>query len=337
MSSLAFPSLSMSLSMSLSTSLSTSLSLLPDAVADAARHLNLDAFGAERRPRPVPATGRPLPRLALVLGSGGVKSSAGLGVARVLEQAGAVFGALVALGRGVDHAQRIATTLWSPEITGRPRRRGWLELGAPRMAGFDEHFALRDDGAILERMHSAFGDRHLEELAIPMSVVATCARSGERVVLTEGRVVDALRATVALPMLFAPWPVQGRLLMDGSVCDPLPLDAAIHAQRTLAVGFECPMPKRIDRPGRMVARIASALTNNVLHARIAAADPARCHVMLLEPEKRVGLFDTERMPELVALGEMKARQWLESGAPAGGQVPTIQPLALPLPAIPLAA
>jgi NTE family protein len=276
------------------------------------------------------APSRP-PRLALVIGSGGVKSIAGLGVARALaaagqrpelvvgSSAGAIFGAFIARGDGFDEAQRTATTLWSRELTSRHRMRSWVELGVPGLAGFDERFALRDDRLILERMQRAFGDIHLEELATPLAVVATCAASGSRVVIRRGRLVDALRATVALPFLFAPWPVEGRLLLDGSLCDPLPLGVAAEAgaQRTVAVGFDCPMPTRINRPGRLATRVISALTNNVMHAHIAAADPLRNHVMLLQPATRVGLFDTHRMAELVALGESQARAWIEAGMPVG--------------------
>lgn len=254
------------------------------------------------------------PRLALVLGSGGVKSIAGLGLAQALQaqglrpdlivgsSAGAVFGALIARGDRAEDAVQTATRLWSRDITGRHRKRGWAALAAPRLAGFDEHFSLRDDSLINERLRQAFGDQRLEDLATPLQVVATDARSGASVLIQQGRIVDALRATVALPFLFAPWPIDGRLLIDGSVSDPLPLAAAAHAETTVALGFECPMPRRVDRASRLATRLLSALTNNLMHARMAAADASRCHVLLLQPEARVGLFDTHAMPAMVALG-----------------------------------
>jgi NTE family protein len=276
-----------------------------------------------------------VPRLALVLGSGGVKSIAGLGVAQALAEhalkpdlivgssAGAVFGALIARGDSAEDAVQTATRLWSREITGRHRKRGWAEMAAPRLAGFDEHFSLRDDSLILQRMQQAFGDQRLEDLATPLHVVATDARSGVAVVITRGRIVDALRATVALPFLFAPWEIDGRLLMDGSVADPLPLGVAAHAQATVAMGFECPMPRHVDRPSRLATRLLSALTNNVMHARIAAADPARCHVLLLQPERRVGLFDTHEMPALVALGRRHGQPLAARLATSRTGVPTL--------------
>jgi NTE family protein len=80
------------------------------------------------------------PRFAVVLGSGGVRSIAALGMVEVLTReglvpdllvgcsAGAMFGALVASGHRADEAVRIATTLWSPELT---QQRRWSAI--PRM------------------------------------------------------------------------------------------------------------------------------------------------------------------------------------------------------------
>jgi NTE family protein len=265
------------------------------------------------QPIPFPVS-HPGPQLALVVGSGGVKSAAALGLAQALHEqglrpdlvvgcsAGAVFGALIARGDEHHHAVEIATRLWTREITGRRRWGAMAALAAPGLCGFDEHFALRDDGLILQRLRAAFGDQRLEELPTPLRVMACDARTGQAVVLRSGRIVDALRATVALPMLFAPWPVQGQLLMDGSVSDPLPVQVAQDAQATVALGFECPMPKQVNRPARLVARSFSALTNSLLHARLAASDPRSCHVLLMKPAQRVGLFDTHQMPALIHQG-----------------------------------
>ncbi len=262
---------------------------------------------------------RASPQLALVIGSGGVKSIAGLGLLQALQaqhlhpdllvgcSAGAVFAAFIACGDSVAVALEKATQLWSREITSRHRHRAWGQMLAPALTGFSEQFALRDDSLILDRMQRAFGDQLLEDLPLPLHVVATCAQSGQAVVVKTGRVVDALRATVALPFLFAPWAVDGRLLMDGSMSDPLPLAAAAHARTIVALGFECPMPKRMTGPGRLATRVVSALTNNLMHAHIAAADPERCHVLLPVLDRRVGLFDTHEMPALVALGRQQGQ------------------------------
>lgn len=266
------------------------------------------------------------PRLALVLGSGGVKSVAALGVAQVLEEAGlkpdlivgcsagAIFGSLVAAGHSAAECLHLAQSLWSRDVTSRRRPRAMLELAqaalAPVGSGghsrFAERFALRDDRLIGQRLQQAFGDLRLQDLPITMKVNATDAESGNAVLLDSGPVCDALRASVALPFLFAPHRVGGRLLVDGSLCDPLPLGAAQAAHVVLALGFEVPSPRTVAGPTRLATRITAGLTNNLMHAQIARhAGPNR--ITLLPPlPRRIGLFETEAIPELVALGRTAA-------------------------------
>ncbi len=259
---------------------------------------------------------KPAPRFAIVLGSGGVRSIAALGMVEVLSReglapdlivgcsAGAMFGALIAAGHSADEAVRVATTLWSADVT---RKRRWLAVPQmlwPRLTRFDADFALRDDSPVMQRLEQAFGDVHIEDLRTTLRVTATDAASGERVVLRQGNLVQALRASIALPFMFAPVHINGRRLVDGFVSDPLPVSAATDAQAVLALGFESPMPRRIDGPTRLLAQVTSALTNNLMQARLAHAGEGGMRLLSIVPrlERRVGLFDTQAMPYLVDAG-----------------------------------
>jgi NTE family protein len=96
--------------------------------------------------------------------------------------------------------------------------------------------------------------------------------------------------------------------VDGSVCDPLPLGAAAHARVVLGLGFEVPAPSAVTGPTRLATRVTATLTNNLMRARIAAhAGPGRITV-LPTLGRRVGLFDTSVMPDLVELGRRVARE-----------------------------
>ena len=256
------------------------------------------------------------PRFAIVLGSGGVRSVAALGMVDVLMReglapdlvvgcsAGAMFGALIAAGHNALEAVRIATTLWSAELTQKKRWCAIPQMLWPRLGKFTADFALRDDRLIMQRLDQAFGDLRIEDLRLPLRVTTTCAATGERVVLREGSVVQALRASIALPFMFAPVHIGGRRLMDGFIADPLPVSAAADATAVLALGFESPMPRRVDGPSRMLAQVTSALTNNLMQARLAEAKVSGARVLSIVPrlERRVGLFDTAAMPYLVDAG-----------------------------------
>jgi NTE family protein len=256
------------------------------------------------------------PGLALVLGSGGVRSIAALGMFEVLARegitpnllvgcsAGAMFGALMALGHSPTQAVQVATMLWTAEVARKRRWRAIPEMLWPRMGRFDEDFSLRDDRVILVRLQEAFGDVLLQNLALPLRVTATDAVSGDSVVIRQGRLVDALRASIAMPFMFAPKFIEGRRVIDGFVSDPLPVSAASDARAVIALGFDAPMPQRVNGPSRLLAQVTSAMTNNLMHARLAAAQADGMRLLRVFPklERRVGLFDTQAMPYLVEQG-----------------------------------
>lgn len=256
------------------------------------------------------------PRLALVLGSGGVRSIAALGITECLAcegitpdvvvgcSSGALFGATIAVGMSSAEALRSATSLWSAELTQQRRWWAYAQLIAPRLARFGAEFSLRDARLITQRIQQAFGDRLLEDLPIPLRVAATDVASGEPVVLSRGRLVDALRASMAVPFLFPSVEVDGRRLADGVISDPLPLSAARDASVIVALGFRGAMPRRVDRASRLVAQTSTALINNLMQARVAAAEAAGQVVIHIEPaaDRRIGLWETAAMPALFEAG-----------------------------------
>jgi len=256
------------------------------------------------------------PRLALVLGSGGVRSVAAVGIAEVLARAGlrpdlvvgcssgAIFGATIAMGMPSDQALRTATSLWSAELTEQKRWRAWLELLMPRVAGFGAGFALRDNRLIAARIGKAFGELRLEALPTPLRVAATEAASGMPVVLSQGPVRDALLASTAVPFVFPSVEFGGRRLVDGVVSDPLPLAAAADADVIVALGFRGTMPRRIDRPSRLFAQTSTAMINNLMQARTDAALAAGQRVVSIELDldRHVGLWDTAALPYLFEAG-----------------------------------
>lgn len=266
------------------------------------------------------------PKLALVLGSGGVRSIAALGVVDVLWRegiapdlivgcsAGAMFGALISLGHSATEAVSIATTLWTAEVTKEHRWRAIPQMLWPRLSKFDADFSLRNDRLIRSRLERAFGEARLEELKLPLRVTATDAVSGDAIVINKGRIVDALRASIAMPFMFAPHFIDGQRVIDGFISDPLPVSAAKDAKAVLALGFDAPMPQRVNGPSRLLAQVTSSMTNNLMRARLASAEAAGMQLLRIEPtlERRIGLFDTAAMPYLVEQGRQATEAMLPS-------------------------
>jgi NTE family protein len=97
---------------------------------------------------------------------------------------------------------------------------------------------------IMGRLHDLVGDRMIESLPVPFVAVATDIVRMREVWLTRGNLFDAIRASMAIPMIFTPHTVDGRELVDGGLMTPLPIAAtrAMHVDRVIAVDVNAPVP-----------------------------------------------------------------------------------------------
>jgi NTE family protein len=262
----------------------------------------------------------PSPRLALVIGSGGVRGASAIGVVDVLARAGlrpdllvgcssgAVFGAGLALGLSSEELVRLVTTLWSQELTQRRHWHAYAQLLAPRLARFDANFALRSERPIVQRLEEAFGDLKLEDLRLPLRVAATVAATGAPVVLSRGSVVRSVQASMAVPFLWPSVEIDGERLVDGALSDPLPVAAASDALVVLALGFPGDMPRSLRRPASLVAQVSTALINNLQQARVDAAHARGQTLIELDPvwPRRIGLWETQALPLAFEAGRSAA-------------------------------
>jgi len=216
-------------------------------------------------------------RVALVIGSGSIKCAAALGLLRVLERegigidlvvgtsAGSIYATVIALGYDAATGEQMTRELWTSEITTKRNRRAILELLLPKASGFDGRFGLIDDTLIMERLKKAFGKQTFADAKIPLYITATDFMNGEKVILHEGSLVDSIRASIAIPFVFKPWPVNGRLMLDGLLADPLPVDVAIRegADIIVALGFENPLQSRVDSVIRFAFQVTTIMSNNL--------------------------------------------------------------------------
>jgi NTE family protein len=268
------------------------------------------------------------PSVSLVIGSGSVKCAAAIGVVKALTDAGividrvvgcsagALFASIIALGYDTAAAKDITVRTWTRELTSKPDRMGYLRVLAPRLFGFKvDNFGLRDDRAMLERIRSVFGDKRIEDTRIPLHITATDFATGELVEITHGSIVDAIRASIALPWAFAPVRLDGRLLVDGYLADPLPVSVAMkHGSGVIVgVGFESPYQENIHSAGRFAFQLGAILANNLLKSKLAFHSMAHHSEMIMilpEFKQRVRLFDTAKVPYIVDEGEQATLQQL---------------------------
>ncbi len=166
---------------------------------------------------------------------------------------------------------------------------------------------------ILERLRVAFGEKTFADADIPLYIASTDFLSGEQVITQEGLLVDAIRGSISIPFVFKPWPVNGRLMLDGTLSDPMPVDVAIKegAEVIIALGFESPVQKKIDSVLRFAFQVTTVMSNNLLKRNFAFHNLAHhTEIITVIPEfdQHVGSFDTSKVPYLVEKGEQAMRE-----------------------------
>jgi NTE family protein len=267
--------------------------------------------------------------VSLVIGSGSVKCAAAVGVVKAFARhgvgidrvvgcsAGAVVGSLVALGFDAEKVQQISTHLMAKDVTSQRNMMGRLQALAPRLFGFSvDTFSLAKDENLMSRLNQYFGKQKIEDTPIPLHITATDFANGELVEMNSGSLVEAIRASVALPYIFSPVRREGRLLIDGYLSDPLPVSVAMKqgAGVIVAVGFESVYQEKIASVDRYAFQLSSILSNNLLRSRFAFHSIAHhSEVLVIIPEfkQRIRLFDTAKIPYIVAEGERAAEEQMD--------------------------
>jgi len=176
-------------------------------------------------------------RVALALGSGGARGYAHIGAIQVLHErnceivtvAGSSMGSLIG---GLHAAGKLDEfTEWALTLTQRDVLRLLdLALSAPGAIRAERIFAMVTD---------LLGDLAIEDLGIPFTAVATDLLARRPVWFQRGPLVDAIRASTAIPGVLPPVMLNGRMLADGGIMDPVPLapTAAVQSDFSMAISL----------------------------------------------------------------------------------------------------
>ena len=173
--------------------------------------------------------------VSLVLGSGGARGLAHIGVIRWLEEegyridaiAGCSIGALIG---GLHAAGKLAAyEHWLVKQS----RRGLLRLvdvTLPRTG-------LIAGDKVAELLRDLIGDVAIEALPIRFTAVAANIETGREVWLTRGPLLEAIRASIAIPVLFPPYRLNGGLLVDGGILNPVPIAPTLSDDTDLTIAI----------------------------------------------------------------------------------------------------
>lgn len=176
-------------------------------------------------------------KIGLALGGGAARGWAHIGVLKALRDAGikpdiiagTSIGAVVGGCYAAGHLDKLEA--FARELT--PRRIfGYLDIN---LAGT----GLINGQRLCDRLDKHLGDQNIEDLPVKFAAVATEIGTGHEHWLSRGRLVDAVRASYALPGIFKPVRIGGRWLFDGAIVNPIPVSVcrALGARYVIAVNL----------------------------------------------------------------------------------------------------
>ena len=171
--------------------------------------------------------------VSLVLGSGGARGLAHIGVIQEIESAGyeirsiagcsmgALVGGIYAAG-GLEEFEEWVRAITTVDIV------SLLDIA------WQKHGLVKGD-KIIDTLVELVGDKTIEDLPIPFTAVASDIQREKEIWINSGRLFDAIRASISLPLFFTPVPYRDRHLIDGGVLNPVPIAPTFNDDTDLTI------------------------------------------------------------------------------------------------------
>jgi NTE family protein len=235
-------------------------------------------------------------KIGLALGGGGVLGAAHIGVLKALQEQdltvnfiagtsiGAFVSALYAFGKSWQDIHKIALHL------------DWLDTADLQLA----ECGLLSNGKIGNLIQEELGEARFEQSQIPLAMVATNISNGNKVIIQEGSLPTAVRASTCIPGLYAPVERQGELLVDGGIVENVPISPLQNVGADVLIGVSLDAKFAPERPNNIIEVVLRSFyyaieANTRMQAQ--AAD------ILIKPDlSSFNLIDTDQTEDLLQKG-----------------------------------
>ena len=272
--------------------------------------LSMVAVGCATQPPPTVAPPAPVakpakpppeippPRVALVLGGGGARGFAHVGVLRVLEQEGVPIDLIVGTSVGSLIGAMYAAKPSSFELE-------WRAFHIEEDDLFDFSLFSAATGpvqgeAVKKVVHTNIEPKRIQDLKIPFVAVATDLGNGKRVEFDSGSIVAAIRASVSIPGVFTPAKQRGRVLVDGGVVANVPVDVARERGADIVIASNITQNVVSEELDNVVD--ITLQTINVMMGRMAADQLRNADVVISPPIGDVGTMDFSQKKRCMQAG-----------------------------------
>ncbi|TKC18554.1 patatin-like phospholipase family protein [Robertmurraya kyonggiensis] len=246
------------------------------------------------------------PKIGLALGSGGARGFAHLGVLKTLLDAGipidliagssmgAMVGCFYGAGLDIERLYNLSRVF---------KRKYYLDFTIPKM-GFIAGNRVKD----LIRIFTH--GRNLEQLDIPVHVVATDLMTGDKIVFKDGPIADAVRASISIPGIFVPEKYEGKLLVDGGVIDRVPVSVVKEMGADLIIAVDVSRVKRNAEISSIYDVIMQSL--DIMQMELAANREFASDFMVTPPVEMYSSRAFTQIDEIIAIGEEETKKHIDT-------------------------
>ena len=212
------------------------------------------------------------PKVGLALSGGAVRGIAHIGVLKALNEGSIPVDMIVGTSAGAFvgacYAKEGNVALLQETVLGIDWKK-LVRLADVNLISLGKGFVHGQ--TVKSILLSCIGDVEFADLKIPFAVVATDAQSMEEIIINKGSVVEAVRASVSMPVIFTPVKWGDRFLIDGGVVNPLPVDIVrnMGAEIVIAVNvLGIAQPKKREKPAKERAKMRPAPSLEGMHVSV---------------------------------------------------------------------
>jgi len=230
------------------------------------------------------------PKIALVLGSGGARGLAHIGVLKILEKLKIPIDMVIGSSMGALIGGAYASGLSATQIEGIACETNWLKVARILFPKRLQMAGLLDGGRVQDFLISLIGEKNIQDLNIPFACVATDIMTGDEIILNSGSVAESIRASTSFPFLFSPMKIDGRLLVDGGVVNPLPTNVArnMGATKIIAVITTSPIKRHFEK-----IKSEKITSSNRIMTAINSSSFYKRHSNYIEKENNISINSEE--------------------------------------------
>ncbi len=192
--------------------------------------------------------------IALTLGGGSIFGAAHIGVLKAFDESDIHVSRIAATGLGSWVAALHAFGINNNDMVGLITKLHWLDIYEFTFSGLGE----LSNTKMREAVRGVLGDKKIEHAQLPVTLIAADINNGQSVQLNSGDLAESVMAATSIPGIFLPVEIEGKMLVDGSIAENIPLSPFDDREYDALVGVNLNTNRQYSEPRNTIELLSNA-------------------------------------------------------------------------------